>query len=63
LGNHVFLLAAGPERELDQVPVFSELAWLLPMRELVVCFIGPTVPDARSGPFFLVGQVPLREAF
>jgi hypothetical protein len=59
--NHIFLLAAGPERELDQVTVFSELARLLPMRELVVCFIGPTVPDSRSGPCFLVNKI-LRES-
>ncbi|GAQ79271.1 hypothetical protein KFL_000270300 [Klebsormidium nitens] len=39
----------GPERELDQVAVFAELAWLLPVPQIEVCFIGPRVPATRDG--------------
>lgn len=37
----------GPQRELDQLVVFQELAALLPNIELDVHLVGPDVPMAR----------------
>lgn len=37
----------GPERELDQLPVFGELLALLPSKNIHIEFVGPAVPDMR----------------
>lgn len=39
----------GPERELDQLPVFAELLALLPSVEIHIEFVGPAVPEWRDG--------------
>ncbi|XP_078181999.1 zinc ion binding protein isoform X1 [Carex rostrata] len=39
----------GPEREIQQIPVFSELTALLPGVNIHIEFVGPAVPLSRDG--------------
>ncbi|KAF3331949.1 Zinc finger MYND domain-containing protein 15 [Carex littledalei] len=48
-GDELHIHYLGPEREIQQIPVFSELTALLPGVNIHIEFVGPAVPLSRDG--------------
>jgi hypothetical protein len=44
-GSYCFIATAGPQSEVQLLPVFAELAMLLPQHQLDIHMIGPDVPE------------------